>query len=140
MPSHTLPTSPGHYLIPTSTLKLFRGDILPDSPLVSLPHPFCVQRREAGTRKGSSLSNTFHTLNYCSSGARPPNSLVVLDLFASRLLGGPLFLAGKVSAPPGGCIWSLHCPQDTGVLEKVLDLGCSLHNYFSVFPSHLCFW
>ena len=137
--SHTLPASPGHYLITTYTLKLFRGDSFPDSPLVRHPHPFCVQRIEAGARKGSSLSNTLHTLNHHSPGARPPNSLVVLGLPADfrELLSFRLAKSLLSLVAPYG---HYTVPDYTGVLEKVPGLVCSLRNYFSVFPSHLYLW
>lgn len=59
MPSHALLASPGHHLIPASTLQMFRGDTFPDSPLVRLPHPFVSRAGRVGPRRGVLCS--FHT-------------------------------------------------------------------------------
>lgn len=115
---------------------MFRGDTFPDSPLVSLPHPLCVQRKEAGTRKIHSLATPFHTPNYHSPDLCRPNSPIVLAAPEdSRNFWERSSLRQEKSAlPPGGHIQSLHSSLYTGVLDKVPCFGCSEQNYFSLSP------
>ena len=130
MPFHAHLASPGHYLIPASNLQIFKGDTSPDSPSVSLPHPLCPE--EGGWNRKGELSVPL--ISYPKSplpSPLPPRPSSCSGC-AGRLwepLGAPFFQAGKVSAPPGGCTRSLHCPQYRGVLEKVPGLGSSEKNY-----------
>lgn len=72
MPCLAHPALPGHYLIPVFNLQIFKGDTFLDSPPVSLPHPVCVQRKKAGTGKGSSLSTPSLTPNHHDSPSFAP--------------------------------------------------------------------
>lgn len=121
-------------LIPASTLRMFRGDTFPDSSLVSLPHPLCVQRKEAGTRKIHSLATPFHTPNHHSPGLCRPNSAIVLAVpeDSRNFWERSSLRQEKPALPSGGHIRSLHSSQNTGVLDKVPGFGCSEQNYFSL--------
>lgn len=98
MPYHAYLASPGHYLIPASNLQIFKGDTSPDSPSVSLPHPLCVQRREAGTGKASSLSTSSHTPNQHSPVLPPPQTLQLFWMCQKTLgTSGSSLLSGRQS-------------------------------------------